>query len=81
MSEQVNREGLTYEEFLGVHLVMGWCKAVVTQVDYANDSARAETKHTLFPLEFGKDERHAWVCSMALNKKSIHKIELKVDVP
>lgn len=69
------------DEVLVVHLIVGWVKAKVTQVDYANNSAQAETAHTLFPLEFGKDHRKTWVCSMALNKNAINKIELKDPVP
>lgn len=43
--------------------------------DFANiiknedGTLKAETSYSVFPLEYGKDDRSCWVCAMEINKK------------
>lgn len=68
------------DEILVVHLIGGWVKAKVTRIDLLKGEAQAEDVGNVYPLVFGKDERRCWVCTMALNKNAINKIELR-DTP
>lgn len=56
----------------------GYCEAEV-KLD-SRGSPYAETEHTLFLLEFDKDDRHCWVSSGAINKACLDRIELNINV-
>jgi hypothetical protein len=45
------------------------CRAMVISLE--SNLEHAESDHSLFTLEFDKDDRHCWVCDGVINKRGI----------
>ena len=64
-------KGLKIGDTIIVGTLFGLDEAVVSKIDCEKKEGWAENEHNLFPLVFGKDDRNAWCCSSAINKKCL----------
>lgn len=68
-----DRNSLKVGDKILVGTLFGWVRATVRSVE--EDRGEAETDRSLFPLEFGGDDRKCWVCGSEINKSALQKLK------
>ena len=67
-------DGIKVGDELLMPTLFGFDWAPVTSI--IGDSASAENENLLWPMEFGKDDRHAWVSVGCINRQAIERVNI-----
>lgn len=69
-------EGLKEGDTVIVGTLVGLDEATVTSIDYDKKEAMARNEFNWYPLEFGGDDRNAWVVTMGFNNCCLEELNV-----